>query len=372
MRLRDVPSYARDTLFRLFPHRAPTGLIRIGNPDRAAPVLLTGNFTLTVRRLRDVLAGLDAWLLCANSDGINVWCAAGGGHLTHHDVIAAIRVSGIGELVDHREIVLPQLCATGVERRKVSEATGWTARWGPARLEDLPQFLARGRRVHRRERLMRFPLWERIEMAVVWIVPTATIAGLLVWWLGGWPVLVAAVALIATTVVGLFVALPWLRVRGKGRWLTFGVAAATGGLLGAGILRLAGSASPAHVAIVVATAVVAMSVVSVDLTGTTPWYSSDINRRYNPVRIELVDSRCTGTAECVQVCPRDVLQMNGKRRKVEIRRPGQCIECGACVVQCPEDALRFRYADGRVVPPATVRTTRLNMLGRRAVQIDRT
>ncbi len=54
-----------------------------------------------------------AWLICADSKGMDVWCAAGGGPLTHHEIIAAIRTSGIGRLVDRRQIVLPQLCATG-------------------------------------------------------------------------------------------------------------------------------------------------------------------------------------------------------------------------------------------------------------------
>ena len=117
MRLSSFPSWLRDTVLRMIPHRASSGLLRIGTPDRDAPVLLTGNYTLTIRRLRDVLCGDDAWLLCANSKGINVWCAAGGGHLTHHDVISVLRTSRIDEYVDHRELVLPQLCATGVERR---------------------------------------------------------------------------------------------------------------------------------------------------------------------------------------------------------------------------------------------------------------
>jgi NAD-dependent dihydropyrimidine dehydrogenase PreA subunit len=370
MRLRDVPAYARDTAFRMFPHRAPPGLVRIGNPGRDAPVLLTGNYTLTVRRLREALAGLDAWLLCANSHGINVWCAAGGGHLTHHDVIAAIRVSHLDQLVDRHEIILPQLCATGVERRKVTEATGWTTRWGPARLEDLPAVLARGRQIYRRERVMRFPLWERAEMAVMWFVPIATVMALLVSWLGGWIDALATLSMVAAMVFGLFAALPWLRVQGRARWLTFGGTAAIGFSLGVAILRLAEKASPGHLTVIGAMAVGTVAIMSVDLAGTTPWYSSDITRRSNPIRIELVESRCTGAAECVQVCPRDVLQMNGSRRKVEIRRPNQCIECGACIVQCPKDALRFHYADGRVIEPATVRTTRLNLLGRRAVQIE--
>jgi ferredoxin len=61
--------------------------------------------------------------------------------------------------------------------------------------------------------------------------------------------------------------------------------------------------------------------------------------------------------------------MDGHRRKVEIRRADDCIQCGACIVQCPEDALRFRYDDDRVVEAATIRQTRMNMLGRRSVEL---
>ncbi len=61
--------------------------------------------------------------------------------------------------------------------------------------------------------------------------------------------------------------------------------------------------------------------------------------------------------------------MDGRRRKVVLARPEACIRCGACIVQCPEDALQFRFFDGRVVEPASVRSTRLNMLGRRTVPV---
>ena len=39
------------TLFRVFPFPCPTGLVRIGNPTRDSPVLLTCNFRLTVERV---------------------------------------------------------------------------------------------------------------------------------------------------------------------------------------------------------------------------------------------------------------------------------------------------------------------------------
>lgn len=172
--------WLRDTLLRLLPHPTRPGLRRIGSPGPEAPVLLTGNFALTVRRVVRALEGRDAWLLVADSDGINVWCAAGGGHLTHHDVIAVVRSSGVLDQIAHRELVLPVLAATGVERRIVERRTGLRVVWGPARLEDLPAFLDGGRRPRRAWRRMRFPLWERLELALVWAVPMAAIyAGVL-------------------------------------------------------------------------------------------------------------------------------------------------------------------------------------------------
>ncbi len=212
----------RDTVLRLFPHAAPHGLDRIGRPGPSAPVLVTGNFRLTVRRVKQALTGRDAWLLVANSNGINVWCAAGGGHLTHHDVIAAIRASGIGQLVRHRSLVLPQLSASGIERSKITEATGWEARWGPARLEDLPEFLDRGQRVRKAHRLMRFPLWERMEMALVWTVPMMLIAVLAVGFSVGWHAGLVAAAVSVLMVSAVFAALPWVSVTGRGRLLTYG------------------------------------------------------------------------------------------------------------------------------------------------------
>ncbi len=362
----------RDVLLGMLPHRARTGLLRIGNPGRGSPVLLTGNYTQTIRHMQKALAGQDVWLLCANSKGINVWCAAGGGHLTHHDVISVLRTSGVEEKVDQRELILPQLCATGVERKVVTERTGWTTRWGPARLEDLPAFLARGRRVHKAERFMRFPLADRLRMALMWGGPMLLFAAPVLYFLGGWRVMASAAPCVAVLVAGPFVALPWLGIAGKKRWLSLVLFGTAGFAVGAGALLLLSAPAPGHFLTLAIAATVLSGVLSVDLAGTTPWYPSTINTGKNPATVELVEERCTGAADCVQVCPRDVLKMNGQRRKVEIRKPEQCIQCGACIVQCPEDALRFRYKDGTVVEADVIRRTRMNMLGKRTVEVRET
>jgi len=80
--LMDVWSLMLNRFIPPYPKFA-TGLYRVGHPDRKSPVLITGNYELTVRRLvRELDGQVDCWLLVANSRGINVWCAAGGGYFT--------------------------------------------------------------------------------------------------------------------------------------------------------------------------------------------------------------------------------------------------------------------------------------------------
>ena len=369
MTLRDSFGHLYDVVFRMLPHRDKTGLMKIGNPGRDSSVLVTGNYTETVRRLRKALKGENLWLLVANSKGINVWCAAGGGHLTHHDVISAVVTSGAEAKIDNHTLVLPQLGATGIERQKITEATGWTTIWGPARLEDLPSFLHQGHRATPRQRFMRFPLWERLEIAAMWAIPMIIIGILLFAWLGGWRVGFAVGAVVCAIVFGIFATLPWLRVTGPRRWVTFALFALFGFAFGTTILWISGGTSVRDLSLTGAAAVVAMAMLSIDLAGTTPWYGSYINTFRNKAHIDLVADRCTGASECIQVCPRNVFRINGLKRKVEVVRPDDCIQCGACIVQCPRDALRFRYDDGRIVEPATIRKTRMNMVGRRTIQL---
>ena len=141
---------------RLFPFPTKPGLRRVGDPDQASPVLVTANFDLTVRKVVRTLEndGVDTWLLVAPTKGINVWCASGGGRFTADTVVSIIKTSRIEELVDHRQLILPQLPASGVNIWAVGERTGWEPRFGPADIKNLGTYLQSGRqktdRDHRR------------------------------------------------------------------------------------------------------------------------------------------------------------------------------------------------------------------------------
>jgi NAD-dependent dihydropyrimidine dehydrogenase PreA subunit len=219
------------------------------------------------------------------------------------------------------------------------------------------------------DRKMRFPLWERLEMAAMWGVPVLAVTSLV---LGPWVglrALAAAALSVVTVVAGIFALLPWLRIGRGWRWATLTVFMMLGLGVSAGLLVLLASLDLTPLAVAAGAGLVASLVLAADLEGTTPWYGSYINTFHNEAHIDLVAERCTGVADCVQVCPREVLQMDGQKRRVEISRAEQCIQCGACIVQCPEDALRFRYDSGRVVEAGTIRRTRMNMVGRRTIEI---
>jgi len=121
-------------------------------------VLVTANYKLTFDRLRSSLDTLDAWLLVADTLGINVWCAAGKGTFCADEIARVVLQTRLAEIVDHRRLVLPQLSAPGVAAHKVKEACGFRAIFGPVCATDLPGFLAadmRGRSADARGHLRR-------------------------------------------------------------------------------------------------------------------------------------------------------------------------------------------------------------------------
>lgn len=198
--------------FRIIPPypKVEPGLYSVGEPNPDSPVLVTGNFDLTVRRLvKAIDTRLDIWLLVVDSGGINVWCAAGGGYLTAERIIGTLRTSRLDEVVKHHALILPQLCANGVDGWRIREKTKWGVHWGPVRAVDLPAYIRAGRKKTDEMRHVRFPLRDRLEMlmatmgfyGLLILVPVA-----LIWPSSLWPLIAAMLGL------SLFyaVTLPWL------------------------------------------------------------------------------------------------------------------------------------------------------------------
>lgn len=365
------------TLIRGFPMPSRTGLIKIGSPGRDAPVFLTCNFVLTVERVKKALKGMDCYLIVANSKGINVWCASTGGHLTNHSVISVIKTCGIEKLVDHRNIILPQLSATGIEEEVIRQSTGWKVIWGPVYIQDITDFMERKYKKTPQMSVVRFPLKQRIEMAVMWAFPFSFIVALLTFFF--WPEsLVPLVALTWVLPVLIFVAFPVYEKMLQGHtsekfsrysvifdfskvpvllWITFLIMITAYGVLSDhiswGFMLRWGFAS-----------LVIILLVSIDLMGSTPVYKSGLHED-RLLRVILEEEKCTGCTVCVQVCPRDCYTMDKNRHIVTIPRANQCVQCGACIVACRFDALFFRSPDGKTISPDTIRKYKLNLMGKR-------
>jgi NAD-dependent dihydropyrimidine dehydrogenase PreA subunit len=339
---------------------------------------LTGNFGLTVERVKRALEGLDAYLLVANSRGVNVWCAATGGLLTNHDVVSVLKTSGVEDLVDHRHVVLPQLAATGIDGKIVREATGWKVLWGPVQAQAIPTFLRNGCETTRQMRAVTFPWPQRLEMAVAWAFPISLLALLVLpWWRAG---VLPLMGLVWGLSVVIFLAFPLYEGRlGTHRkrlgFVFFDFGPRGGPLVLWGLfmiallayLLIAGGFSWAPLLRWGVSALVVVLLLSLDLMGSTPTYKSGLHEdRW--LRITLDPARCKGAGFCEQVCPVDVFEVDQNRRLATLPRAAQCVQCGACIVQCPFDALHFTSPTGDVVPPDSVRQFKLNLLGKRLVK----
>jgi ferredoxin len=357
-----------ETAFRFFPFPTRTGLRVIGQPGPDAPVFLTCNFDLTVRRVVRALQGLDCYLLVANSKGINVWCASGGGLLNAHSVISVLKTSRIADKVNHRTLILPQLSAPGVDVRRVEQETGWHCKFGPVYAEDIPAYVAAHTHKTDEMRQARFPLGNRLEMAVMWAAPMSLLVGIvvaifnprslpgalaLIW---GFTLFLYAfyepvkrfvpgsVGLVKTLVLGL------VGVAGVVLWSLVLGHWEIGSLVGWGLGILA----------------IAL-VLGFDLEGTSPlqagatvsyWVARwpGVLKLWKLVGYELelpftlrVDADlCKGCKTCVEVCPKGVYEIyrldgaacNGQAgQKSRVAHVAACEQCTACVKQCPERAI---------------------------------
>ena len=151
---------ARFGVFRMDYSVSP-GLYALGNPHDNSPVLVTANYKMSFDRLREALPGRDVWILVLDTNGINVWCAAGKGTFGTEELIGRIKSSGLASIVKHRKLILPQLGAPGVAAHLVAKLSGFKVLYGPVRAEDLPVYLDAGFQTTAQMRIMTFPLKER-------------------------------------------------------------------------------------------------------------------------------------------------------------------------------------------------------------------
>jgi NAD-dependent dihydropyrimidine dehydrogenase PreA subunit len=353
MKSKDWLKLPVETLFRWFPFPVERGLRAFGNPDENSPVFLTCNFDLTVRRVSEHLRNLDCYLLVAGSKGINVWCASCGGDLNEFSVISAIKTSGIDDKVKRKTLIAPQLSAPGIDIKKVKEETGWDVRFGPVYAKDIPAYVKENFRKTDKMRLVEFALKDRLEMATVYFVMITLILSL--------PLLIffanlylPIVALNGLMIYSIYVSFPYMPVRSG---FVKVILAELLFLLCITALSTVLTGEPLRLQYLMIASVLVAGVIGVDFNGTSPTCKSDLGeffyrRGYKRMpfltgvyrlnsygSIHIDEAKCSGCTLCYEVCPRGVYRIDFMRHKAKIVRAGDCVNCRACVRQCPERCL---------------------------------
>jgi acetyl-CoA decarbonylase/synthase complex subunit gamma len=146
------------------------GLYAFGEPNERSPVLVTANYKMSFDRLREALSKRHAWMLVLDTNGINVWCAAGKGTFGTDELVRRVEFSQLNRVVSHTELILPQLAGPGVAAHKVKKRTGFNVLYGPIQAADLPAFLDAGMKATRNMRRKTFTMYERVVLIPVELV----------------------------------------------------------------------------------------------------------------------------------------------------------------------------------------------------------
>jgi len=333
-------------------HRVEPGLYALGNPTQESPVFVTSNYTLSFDALRSALAGVDGYILVLDTQGINVWCAAGKGTFGTDELVNRIKVTRLADVVGHRTLILPQLGAPGVAAHQVKSRTGFRVEYGPVRADDLPEYL-KTRVATPQMRRVRFSLFDRlvlIPVELVYVLPAMLIAALVLFFLnGGWAAAGAATAILSGVV--LFpILLPWLPTSDlstKG----FILGGATALPFAAGhrlsdfelyrfdALHVQERSQARDLCLRARHGLVIWGGHRIDDCSTSDpdaarmmvFNSYTTNTlRYNP---EL----CVNCGMCSAVCPQGVFASDDSVARLV--RPTACMECGACQLNCPSGAI---------------------------------
>lgn len=177
------------------------GIYASGNPGPESPVLATANYEYTYYRvMRDLQRGkVDAWVLVIDTDGINVWCGARGGHFGNRQLVEAVEATGIAWITSSRAMILPQLAAGGVEAPKLPKDKArfpFTVKYGPVWSANLPAYLKdRPSRKPEAWKIAKFTTGHRMQAGLthftfqarkIFLLPTVALLAAIIGLVGCW------------------------------------------------------------------------------------------------------------------------------------------------------------------------------------------
>ncbi|MFX1586978.1 MAG: methyltransferase domain-containing protein [Promethearchaeota archaeon] len=146
------------------------GIYQAGNPDKNSPIITTANYEYTYIKVMRDLKDINAWVLCVDSNGINVWCAARGNNFGNPQLLEAIEATGINNYTNKKTLILPQLSAGGVAIPELpinSEKFPFRIKYGPVWSKYIPNYLKdQPSKKPEKMRLAKFTLSHRIRAGI--------------------------------------------------------------------------------------------------------------------------------------------------------------------------------------------------------------
>ncbi|NOY75569.1 MAG: 4Fe-4S dicluster domain-containing protein, partial [Kiritimatiellaeota bacterium] len=294
--------------------------------------------------------GIDAWLLVAPTKGINVWCAAGGGHFSTDTGVSILNTSGIADMVDHRRLILPQLSATGINIWDLKKRTEWEPRFGPVDIKNFADDLRKEATESKKQyRSVEFSLCDRLVMgsnlafsSLLFLIVPLIIASI---WINGvyWKSipLIFLLSVLSSLLVFRLPGGPGAR---KG--FSLGLLVAASFVI---ISQTVWILSPWETTGWTGWILLLSTYIGYEQPSWSPLWRSDFKELILGVKntnIEVVQDRCIGCGLCEIVCPANVFEFHSDTKKSFVINFDACQACGACIENCPNEAIKNNFEAG--------------------------
>jgi acetyl-CoA decarbonylase/synthase complex subunit gamma len=123
------------------PIQVKPGIYDVGEPGPDSPFMITSNFSLTYFSVEGDVdkSKVPSRILVIDTEGLSVLTAFAAGKMEPDKMAEAIEASGITDLVNHKNLIIPGMIARA--SGKLKELTGWEIIVGPRESTGIPRFL---------------------------------------------------------------------------------------------------------------------------------------------------------------------------------------------------------------------------------------
>jgi acetyl-CoA decarbonylase/synthase complex subunit gamma len=124
------------------PIQVDPGVYEFAKPTADSPLLVTTNFSLTYFSVAGEVdgAGIPAWLLICDAEGMSVLTAWAAGKFDAETIAKAVKAFNVADKLGHQKITIPGHVAV-LSGELEEELPGWEIQVGPREAVDIPAYL---------------------------------------------------------------------------------------------------------------------------------------------------------------------------------------------------------------------------------------